>query len=90
MSLPGRAICLNAQGAQSPHHHDRGIARYIVEHVRALHRARPEALHSVLLNPTLPLTGNLSWLLGDGRLGWSHGRSARRAGDPTRLPRSIT
>jgi glycosyltransferase involved in cell wall biosynthesis len=71
MSLPARAVCLDAQGAQSPHHHDRGIARYIVEHVRALHRAQPETMHSVLLNPTLPLTGNLSWLLGTGRLGWT-------------------
>jgi len=85
MSLSAQAVCLNAQGAQSPHHHDRGIARYIVEHVRALYRAQPRALHSVLLNPTLPLTGNLSWLLGDGRLAWSTGdrRVVRR---PKRLP----
>ena len=73
MSLPAGTICLDAQGAQSPQHHDRGIARYIVEHVRALYRARPEVLHSVLLNPNLPLSGSLSWLLGDGGLGWSTG-----------------
>ncbi|HEV2945073.1 MAG TPA: glycosyltransferase [Solirubrobacteraceae bacterium] len=85
MSLPAQAVCLDAQGAQSPHHHDRGIARYVVEHVRALHRARPEVLHSVLLNPTLPLTGNMDWLLGDDRLAWSTGdrRVVRR---PTRSP----
>jgi glycosyltransferase involved in cell wall biosynthesis len=73
MSLPARTICLDAQGAQSPGHQDRGIARYIAEHTRALHRASPEALHSVLLNPTLAFTGNLSWLLGEGRLGWTTG-----------------
>ncbi len=73
MSLPARTVCLDAQGAQSPGHQDRGIARYIAEHTRALHRASPEALHSVLLNPTLAFTGNLSWLLGEGRLGWTTG-----------------
>ena len=80
MSLPDRAVCLDAQGAQSPQHHDRGIARYVVEHVHALHDAQPETLHSVLLNPTLALTGNLSWLIGKGLLGWATGdrRSAQR------------
>jgi glycosyltransferase involved in cell wall biosynthesis len=73
MSLPARTVCLDAQGAQSPGHQDRGIARYIAEHARALHRIRPEALHSVLLNPTLAFTGNLGWLLGEGRLGWTTG-----------------
>jgi glycosyltransferase involved in cell wall biosynthesis len=71
MTLPGRTLCLDAQGAQSPDHYDRGIARYVAEHVRALQRAQPDALHSVLLNPTLPLTGNVGWLLGDGLLGWA-------------------
>jgi glycosyltransferase involved in cell wall biosynthesis len=71
MSLPGRTLCLDAQGAQSPDHYDRGIARYVAEHVRALQRAQPESLHSVLLNPTLPLTGNVGRLIGDGLLGWA-------------------
>ena len=73
MSLPARAVCIDAQGAQSPEHQDRGIARYVVEHTRALHRVRPDALHSVLLNHNLPLTGNLDWLLGKGLLGWASG-----------------
>jgi glycosyltransferase involved in cell wall biosynthesis len=71
MSLPARAVCLDAQGAQSLHHRDRGIARYVVEHVRSLHRLESESLHSVLLNPKLPLAGSLDWLLGDDRLAWN-------------------
>jgi glycosyltransferase involved in cell wall biosynthesis len=71
-SLTG-VVCLDAQGAQSPEHQDRGIARYVVEHARALYRSNPEALHSVLLNPALPLTGNMNWLLGKGLLGWTSG-----------------
>lgn len=71
MSLPAASICLDAQGAQSHSHHDRGIARFIVEHTRAMHTKQPDALHSVLLNPRLPLTGNLGWLLGDRLLAWS-------------------
>jgi glycosyltransferase involved in cell wall biosynthesis len=71
MSLPIASICLDVQGAQSHSHHDRGIARFIVEHARAIHAQRRQALHSVLLNPGLPLTGNLDWLLGDRLLGWT-------------------
>lgn len=84
--IPPGSVCLDAQGAQSRDHHDRGIARYVVEHVRALHGARPEALDSVVLNPMLPLTGNLSWLIGKDLLGWATDdrRSARRpTGRPT-------
>jgi glycosyltransferase involved in cell wall biosynthesis len=85
MSLPERTVCLDAQGAQSRHHHDRGIARYITEHVRALHQARPESLHSVVLNPTLHLPGSLNWLLGSNLLGWATAdRRVQRA--PRRPP----
>ncbi len=71
MRPPNGTVCLDVQGAQNPHHHDRGIARYVAEHLRALHGARAEMLHSVLMNPSLPLTGNLSWLLGSGLLRWN-------------------
>jgi glycosyltransferase involved in cell wall biosynthesis len=84
MSLPVASVCLDAQGAQSHDHHDRGIARYIVEHTRALHDAHSQALHSIVLNPTLPLAGSLDWLLGDARLSW--GTSDRRV---ARRPRTI-
>jgi glycosyltransferase involved in cell wall biosynthesis len=82
MTIPPQSVCLDAQGAQSREHHDRGIARYIVEHARALHLARPETLHSVLLNPQLPLPGSLSWLVGRDLLAW--GTDDRRLDRRTR------
>jgi glycosyltransferase involved in cell wall biosynthesis len=71
MTLPERTLCLYAEGAQNRAHFDRGIPRYVLEHLRALHLLEPSAIDSVLLNPRLPLTGNLNWLLGTGLLGWS-------------------
>ncbi len=71
MTLPSHSVSLYAEGAQNRAHFDRGIPRYVVEHLRAVQQTRPEVLHSVLLSPALPLTGNLSWLLGTGLLGWS-------------------
>jgi glycosyltransferase involved in cell wall biosynthesis len=82
VSLPPGGICLDAQGAQNVTHLDRGIPRFIVEHAQALLRHDPAALHSVLVSPQRPLTGNLNWLLGSGLLGWATGD--RR---PTRRPR---
>jgi glycosyltransferase involved in cell wall biosynthesis len=75
MTLADGAICLHVEGAQNRQHFDRGIPRYVVEHAKAIHAAAPDSLHSVLLNPALPLTGNLDWLLGTGLLAWgSHDR----------------
>jgi glycosyltransferase involved in cell wall biosynthesis len=71
MTLPGNSVCIYAEGAQNRAHFDRGIPRYVGEHVRALYAGHRELLHSVLLSPELPLTGNLSWLLGTGLVGWS-------------------
>jgi glycosyltransferase involved in cell wall biosynthesis len=85
MSLARATVCLDVQGAQSHDHHDRGIARFIVEHARAIHHANADALHSVLLNPMLPLPGSVDWLLGDRRLAWSTGdRRVRRR--PSTVP----
>ena len=87
MSLPSRAVCLYAEGAQNRAHFDRGIPRYVVEHAKALHAHDSEKLHSVLLNPALPLTGNLSWLLGTGLLEWNAegAHAAHRGGQPAPL-----
>lgn len=85
MRLPDGAVCLHAEGAQQRSHFDRGIPRYVVEQARALQLLAPASLHSVLLNPALPLTGNLDWLLGTGLLGWA-ASDRRVAGPPSPLP----
>jgi glycosyltransferase involved in cell wall biosynthesis len=86
VSLPPRSVCLDVQGAQNSTHFDRGIPRFVVEHARALESLHPEALHSLVANPTLPLSGNLDWLLGSGRLHWTTAdrRTFRR---PVGVPR---
>jgi glycosyltransferase involved in cell wall biosynthesis len=68
MALPDRSVALFAAGAQNAAHLDRGIPRYIVEHLRALHALAPEVIASVQLTPSAPVTGNLNWLLGSGLL----------------------
>ena len=73
MTLPSRSVCLYVDGAQNPVQFDRGIARYVSEHARAIRALAPSVLHSVLLNPGLSLTGNLSSFVGSGLLGWGAG-----------------
>lgn len=78
MTLPKRAVSLFAGGAQNWTHLDRGIPRYVVEHLRALLRVSPTVIDSVLLDHAGPLTGNLNWLLDTGLLEW--GRDQRPLG----------
>ena len=86
MTLPSRSVCLYADGAQNPAQLERGIGRYVSEHARAIEALAPSLLHSVLVNPGLSLTGNLSSLLGKGLLAWSPG--TRAAGGRTNdIPR---
>jgi glycosyltransferase involved in cell wall biosynthesis len=73
---------LYVDGAQYPVQLDRGIARYVSEHARAIDALAPSVVNTVLLNPDLPLTSNLSAFLGKGRLGWVTGGRP-----PTNLPR---
>ncbi len=86
MSLAPRSVALNAAGAQNWEHFDRGIPRYIVEHVRALQTRRPGVVESVLLDPRRPLTGNLSWLLDSGLLALDHDQRPLGRRAPAALP----
>ncbi len=81
MTLRSRSVCLYVDGAQNPFQIERGIGRYVSEHAGAIEALAPSLLHSVLLNPGLPLTGNLSSFLGKGLLSWN---SASRVSDLAR------
>jgi glycosyltransferase involved in cell wall biosynthesis len=76
-------VWLDAQGAQNRAHFDRGIPRFINEQLRHVVQQAPDQIRAVALNPALPLTGNLNWLLGSGRIRWDGGLGPR----PTPLPR---
>jgi glycosyltransferase involved in cell wall biosynthesis len=87
VTLPSRSVCLYVDGAQNPGQLERGIGRYVSEHARALDTLAPSLLHSVLVNPGLSLTGNLSPFLGKGRLVPTPGIrvSEGHRGDPPRV-----
>jgi len=84
--LAERSVALYAGGAQNWRHFDRGIPRYVNEHLRAVYGARPDVVHSVLLNPRQPLTGNLNWLLGCGLLGFNREPTAPSRRTKAALP----
>ncbi len=69
--LPEHGVFLDAQGAQSPTNQDRGIARYTVEHVAGLLEVSPEIVHTIGVNPRMPLPGQLDFLFGSNLLEWS-------------------
>ena len=73
MTLPSGSVCLYVDGAQNPAQLERGIGRYVSEHARVLRALAPSLLHSVLVNPALPLTSNLSSFFGTGLLSPSPG-----------------
>ncbi len=82
MTLPDRSVALFAAGAQNWAHLDRGIPRYIVEHLRALNHVAAEKIDSIQVTPAGPLTGNLTWLLDSGlvQLATDQRPLGRRAG----------
>jgi glycosyltransferase involved in cell wall biosynthesis len=73
VKLPNRSVCLYVDGAQNPAQLERGIGRYVSEHARALQALAPSLLHSVLVNPKLSLTDNLSSFFATGLLSPSPG-----------------
>lgn len=86
MSLPNRSVCLYVDGAQNPAQLERGIGRYVSEHARAIQALAPSLLHSVLVNPKLKVTANLSAFFGSGLLSPSPGRWTGE-GDTHEVPR---
>src|SRR5262245_57270158 len=77
---PG-SVWLDARGAQSVGHAERGIARYVTEHAEALLEVAPELIGWVGLNPALPLPEAARSLARSGKTasqaaGPSNGRTA--------------
>jgi glycosyltransferase involved in cell wall biosynthesis len=79
VTLPVGGIWLDAQGTQNRDHFDRGIPRYINEQARAIVDLAPTAIAAVGLNRSLPLTGNIDWLLGSGLVQWDRPLERARA-----------
>ena len=75
MEVAPGSVWLDARGTQSVGHAERGIARYVSEHTRALLDLAPELVGWIGLNPDLPLpeagdvlerSGKLAWQTPDG------------------------
>lgn len=66
MTLP--PVVVDLQGAQSVDHRDRGVARYVLEHARAIERVAPGLVTSYTLNPRLPPPGGIEDLIATGRV----------------------
>jgi glycosyltransferase involved in cell wall biosynthesis len=73
MSLPAGAVWLDARATQSLQYAERGIARFVSEHIAALMQLAPERIGFIGLDPELPVPASLEPLGASGRL-QGHGR----------------
>ena len=79
MSLAPGSVWLDARGTQSAAHGERGVARYIAEHSRALVEVTPDAIGAIGLERSVPIPHSMQWLEGSGLSGWDP--ATRGAGD---------
>jgi glycosyltransferase involved in cell wall biosynthesis len=70
MSLAAGSVWLDARGTQTIGHAERGIARYVAEHARALLEFAPETFGGVGLSPDLPVPPIAEPLLASGKAAW--------------------
>jgi glycosyltransferase involved in cell wall biosynthesis len=70
MSIAPGSVWLDARVTQSAAHGERGIARYVAEHSRALVQLFPELIGSVGLDPAVSIPPSLEPLAGSGVLAW--------------------
>jgi glycosyltransferase involved in cell wall biosynthesis len=68
MELAPASVWLDARGTQSVGHAERGIARYVSEHIEALLDLAPELVGWIGLNPDLPIPSSGNSF--GGRLAW--------------------
>jgi glycosyltransferase involved in cell wall biosynthesis len=62
VSLPPRSVWLDARSTQNVDNPERGIARFVAEHARALVDLAPELVASIRLDPALPTPTSLESL----------------------------
>ena len=79
MGLDPGSVWLDARGTQSVGHAERGIARYVTEHARALLELAPEPIGGVGLSPDVPVPPLAEPLLGPARSAGRRGSAARKA-----------
>jgi glycosyltransferase involved in cell wall biosynthesis len=68
MSIPPGAVWLDARATQSVQHAERGISRFVAEHIRALIEIAPERIGFVGIDPGLPVPDSLRALNGSAKL----------------------
>jgi glycosyltransferase involved in cell wall biosynthesis len=70
MALDPGSVWLDARGIQSVGHAERGIARYVTEHARALLDLAPETIGGVGLSPDFPVPPIADPVLESGKTAW--------------------
>jgi glycosyltransferase involved in cell wall biosynthesis len=73
MALDPGSVWLDARGIQSVGHAERGIARYVAEHARALLDVAPGPIEAVGLSPDIPVPPIGQPLLDSGKAAWQTG-----------------
>jgi glycosyltransferase involved in cell wall biosynthesis len=80
MSLAPDSVWLDARGTQSAAHGERGVARYVAEHTKALLASAPEAIGAIGLDRAVPIPPSMQALEGSGLISWQ--TSTRTDGPP--------
>ncbi len=74
MTIDPGSVWLDARGTQSIGHAERGIARYVAEHARALLEVAPDAIGAVGLSPDVPVPPIAEPLQRSGKTVWQSSR----------------
>ena len=70
MSLAPGSVWLDARGTQSAAHGERGVARYVAEHTKALLDVAPAAIGAIGLDRAVPIPTSMKSLEGSGLISW--------------------
>jgi glycosyltransferase involved in cell wall biosynthesis len=80
MPLAPDSVWLDARGTQSAAHGERGVARYVAEHTKALLKLAPEAIGAIGLDRDVPIPPSMKTVEGSGLISWHS--STRTDGTP--------